>query len=434
MAATKLRNTVLFNNANLKALYEFESGALTTDSSGQGKTLTNNNTATETTGKYGGGVAFNGTDQSLTIAEDFNIGATNWSISVWAKPSSSSQIGGVVAIGNGGSNGFSIYQGNGSGSAGNKIDGHLHGVVWLPSGVDWTGTDFNHVVMTRDTTTTRIYVNGVHRNSTTATPGAPNDVFEIGKMASAEWAGSIDEVAIFSSALSADQIKELYEGRFIGESYPQAGLVGGWHLNGGSTDFSGNNNHGTDTAITYSQANGKFGQGAGFNGSTSYIQPSTSPDFSGNFTIACWIKPTSLGDNAIFGRWTAGCYFLWRIDVGSNTMGLYSYNTWNTNGKHYIGANAVQANKWNFVVGVYDNTADTLTIHLAYDNVYKIETATKTVAGAGAEADSTVKYIGTRGGGSDFFAGAIDELLVWTRCLTAQEIRRMYAVGVGKLY
>lgn len=43
------------------------------------------------------------------------------------------------------------------------------------------------------------------------------------------------------------------------------------HLNGNSTDVSGNNNNGTDTNITYSLANGKFGQGAGFNGTNSNI-------------------------------------------------------------------------------------------------------------------------------------------------------------------
>jgi len=273
MSAAELTKTVLKDNANLKAYYRFESGALTTDSSGGGFTLTNNNTATETTGKYGGGVAVNGSNQSLTIANDFGIGTTNWTISAWIKPSNSNQLGGVVAVGNGASNGFSIYQGNnGGGLAGNYIDGHLHGTTWLPSGVLWTGTAYDHVVMTRDTTTARIYVNGVHMNSTTTAPNAPNDVFEIGKMGAGYWAGSVDDVAIFSSALSADQIKELYEGRFIGEAYPQSGLVAGYHFNGRSTDFSGNNNHGTDTSVTYSQANGRFGKGAGFDANTDQIQ------------------------------------------------------------------------------------------------------------------------------------------------------------------
>ena len=42
-----------------------------------------------------------------------------------------------------------------------------------------------------------------------------------------------------------------------------------YHLNGNATDSSGNARNGTGTAITYSLANGRLDQGAGFNNSTS---------------------------------------------------------------------------------------------------------------------------------------------------------------------
>lgn len=427
MSAQELNNTVLKNNANLKAYYRFESGNLTVDSSGNSKTLTNNNTATETTGKYGGGVAVNGTNQSLTIAEDFNIGATNWTISVWAKPSSSSQLGGVVAIGNGAFDGFSIYQANGGGSAGNKIDGHLHGITWVPTGVDWTGTDFDHVVMTRDTTTTRIYVNGIYRNSKTETPGAPNDVFEIGKMSTSYWGGSIDEVAVFNTALSADQIKELYEGRFIGEAWAQSGLVAGWHLNGGSTDFSGNNNHGTDTAITYSQANGKFGQGAGFNGSSSFIVvPASSVlDFTGNFSSSFWFYPATVtGVHVIAHRETyntAG----WNLYQDATAIVL---NTDYAGGSNLTKSNAILTiNTWHFVTMVKSSAS--VTFYLNGNPVGNATTGTHTTV---ASLSKTMQ-IGRDPTPTQYLSGNLEELLFFNRALTAQEIRRMYAWGTGKL-
>jgi len=368
----ELLKTVLFNNANLKAYFRFESGALTTDSSGNSKTLTNNNTATETTGKFDGGVAFNGTNQSLTIAEDFGIGATNWTISVWAKPSSSSQVGGVVALGNGASNGVSIYQGNEAGSAGNEIDGHLHGLAWLPSGVDWTGTAFDHVVMTNDATTTRIYVNGVHKNSIAGSPGAPNDVFEIGKLASTEWAGSVDEVAVFSVALTADQIKELYEGRFLGEAWPNiaqqtyskelastslainTNLKAYYKFESGAltTDSSGNSHTLTNNG-TIVNATGKYGDGADLElSSTQYFSHADHADFnpSGDFSIGGWIKLESVGggvDRAIVhkGDGTSGAgscldffvkddatitgaYFVGGSDARATTTTTLATGTW----------------------------------------------------------------------------------------------------------
>ena len=47
-------------------------------------------------------------------------------------------------------------------------------------------------------------------------------------------------------------------------------IVAYYKLDGNSNDSVGTNN-GTDTAITYSVANGKINQGAGYNGSTSKI-------------------------------------------------------------------------------------------------------------------------------------------------------------------
>ncbi len=56
-------------------------------------------------------------------------------------------------------------------------------------------------------------------------------------------------------------------------TYPlflDANLVAYWRMEGNSNDSKGSNN-GTDSNITYSNANGRFGQGAAFNGTTSSI-------------------------------------------------------------------------------------------------------------------------------------------------------------------
>jgi hypothetical protein len=75
-------------------------------------------------------------------------------------------------------------------------------------------------------------------------------------------------------------------GEYIGAG---AGITKGlYHLNGNSNDASGNGNNGTDSNITYSLANGKLGQGAGFNGTSSYINLSYSGLNVFTFTISFW--------------------------------------------------------------------------------------------------------------------------------------------------
>jgi hypothetical protein len=433
MSAQELTKTVLKDNTNLKAYYRFESGALTTDSSGQSKTLTNNNTATETTGKYGGGVATNGSNQSLTISDTFSIGTTNWSVSVWAKSANTSQAAGVVAVG-AGATGFSIYQGNGGGAAGNKIDGHIHGVAWIPSGVNWTGTDYDHIVLVQDGSAARIYVNGKYCANVATACTAPATQTQIGKLDTSYWSGSIDEVAIFSTALSADQIKELYEGRFIGETYPQSGLVGGWHLNGGSTDFSGNNNHGTDTAITYSQANGKFGQGGGFNGSSSSIAVaySATTAMTASYTASLWFNATALpsaGNSAnLIGNYTGATTKGYELRFNEFTAGVGSIRSLHGDASTFpqVSANCT------ITTGVWYHLASTFngSVMKVYLNGNEIGTNNTSTA---VPTHSNILRIGSLEGSSRYFSGKLDEVVIYSVAKSAQEIRRMYAVGTGRL-
>jgi len=114
-------------------------------------------------------------------------------------------------------------------------------------------------------------------------------------------------------------------------------LTSYWNLDGNSTDTKGSNN-GTDTAITYSAGNGKFVQGAGFNGSTSKIVIADAANLkpTGPFTIGAWIK-TSTANKAIFQSWSkntkvAGLF----LSVDSN--GFLNLQIGNNNGTGTLGA------------------------------------------------------------------------------------------------
>lgn len=77
----------LITSPNIKAYYRMTSGAVTTDSSGQGKTLTNNGTVTTTTGKFGDAadLGTNNSTKSLSIADKLSYAGGAYSITMWAK-------------------------------------------------------------------------------------------------------------------------------------------------------------------------------------------------------------------------------------------------------------------------------------------------------------------------------------------------------------
>lgn len=428
MAATKLRNTVLFNNANLKALYEFESGALTTDSSGNSRTLTNTD-VTETTGVYGGGGAFNGTSSKLQLPTPSDLGSiTGLTYSVWINAFNKdygANDGKIIDIR--GATHYAILTATStkfqfiinSGSATTIETNEITGA--------WT-----HLVGTYDGATMRLFVNGSQVASSAKTGTLTiNATGMIGQEhnngAARYFQGSMDDVAIFSSALSADQIKELYEGRFIGESWPQSGLVGGWHLNGNSTDFSGNGNTLTNIGAFSGYINaGKFGQCADVSGALSDGLAGFHNSGIGktNFTFSIWAKTDSNNQYGILwyiGNTGGSGFGLVQSNVSGGGSGnyiqvLYGGVTWHATNTQWINTTS-----WHHIVMSRDTTTMTL-----YVNGNPVYTSTATPNDFGGES-------GLGGKNGIYFNGKLDEFLIFNRVLTPQEIRRMYALGTGKL-
>jgi len=438
MAAQELTKTVLKDNANLKAYYRFESGALTTDSSGNGKTLTNNNTCTETTGKYGGGVAVNGSNQYLTISDVFGLVATNWSIALWAKTDTASKFGFLVNIGEiGGTDGFGIIQNNNVNStAGNYISVILNNVAFENFSTQFPDTtNYHHIVVTRDSSTLRLYVNGAYKGSSVDSPIAPTGVTAIGSNGASYFDGNIDDVAIFGTALSADQIKELYEGRYLGELRPnQFGTTAGlWHLNGNSTDSSGNNNNGTDTAITYSQANGKFGQGALFTAASSskiLCADSASLDITGNLTFSTWANFTATGaDYCIVSKYNhVTNQRAFALIFESTKLSLYI----SSNGTAVTTKSATwtpTTGVWYLISFVYTAAAGTADVYINGALLTQL-TAFPTSIHNSSELLAFGCY-SPSSGIAGYFGGKLDEVMLSPTALTAQQIRTMYALGKG---
>lgn len=74
MAMLKISDTVLFTDANLKAYYKLDNGALTTDSGPDGVTLTNYNTVAEGTGQFDGAADFGTTNTNKTLRSTNELG------------------------------------------------------------------------------------------------------------------------------------------------------------------------------------------------------------------------------------------------------------------------------------------------------------------------------------------------------------------------
>lgn len=409
------------------------------DLSGSGNHATTFNSPTWLTGKVGKAVQFDGSSSYASTSSTPLTSLTNWSLEAWIKPANLNQLG--VAVYNGkDTGGYGFGVGNGSGGAGSKLVGLLGGVVWVDSGYTFPNANqWYHIVMTRDTTTTRLYVNGKQTTGTvTNAPKAVQAAISLGaeldstSLPSRYFSGAVDQVRFYNYVRSVSQINY---------SYDKRGMLMWWKLDEcqGSTiqDSSGNNLTGTlsagaagsQTAIgTCSTASTAWGNGVtgklnssvkfdGTDDSISVGAPITTNTT--NITMSSWIKwdGTSTGNPQII-------YF--NGNSGSSGYGYYL----NTSNKLIL----LLGGRGNYDPS-YTPPVNTWT-HIAVTR----DTANWKMYINGIETPLTLNGISTIitpagqaqvGGlsGSQSFSGQIDDVRFYNYPVTAEQVKQIYTNG-----
>jgi hypothetical protein len=115
-------------------------------------------------------------------------------------------------------------------------------------------------VITYDGSTMKLYLNGAFANSHASTNSLTLDSpMSLGAVSGLANYGSylISNFQIYNTSLDASSVATLYQEGIGGAPVSPQYLVGWWPLNGDTNDYSGNNNNGAPTAITYTAQYGK---------------------------------------------------------------------------------------------------------------------------------------------------------------------------------
>jgi hypothetical protein len=266
------------------------------------------------------------------------------------------------------------------------------------------------------------YIDGVSIGS--AGHQSVTDVIGVGNYqgGSQNW-GTFDDVRIYNRALSVGEIRDLYQQGAIvtgksQENSVSSGLIGYWSFNGKDIDWSagrawersGANVHGTLVGLTSqrSAAPGKVGQAMAFDGSNNNRIDLDSSISLGNtdWTASVWVKTTSSVGQAILSNQSGGPVTnALMIDAGK--IRYYHYDgSW----QNELGTNAIYADgKWHHLVWV-NSSNQTMDMYvdgrLEADNVPSMR-------------DSSASGL----------VGSMDELRLYSRALTAAQVKQLYALG-----
>ena len=198
------------------------------------------------------------------------------------------------------------------------------------------------------------------------------------------------------------------------------GLVGAWSFNEGAgstvADTSGSGNNWTVTGA--SRVTGKYGGGLSFNGSSNWVTVPDAASLDLNaFTISVWVKPASTQSGwrtAVMKEAPPSglAYALYANGVSPSAPAVYAQNPSEVGTGN--GPSALPAGQWSYVSGSYDGSA----LRLYVDGVLK---ATRNTTGNVVSTSGPLR-IGGNGIWGEWFNGALDEVRVYNRALSATEI------------
>ncbi|PYK96823.1 MAG: hypothetical protein DME19_18415, partial [Verrucomicrobia bacterium] len=385
-------------------------------------------------GKVGKAFSFDGIDDYVQVGTAADLAMTNYfSVSAWILPTGpgTATVGGV------------IINREGEYEVARFADGTIRwafananpGWSYINTGFVAPLYQWTHVCVVYDNGTVNTYANGqlVHTYNGSGPIGdafsAMNDFRIGGRQEEAQFfRGLIDEVAVFSRALTTAEAAQIYQSGSAGMCPTVgcfallSGQVAWWPANGNANDLIGAN-HGTlRNGATFS--GGEVDQAFKFNGLGQFVEVPDSDLWAfgtNDFTVELWAEFDSVGNMALIASDEGG---------GSrNKWILFSTGgglIFHINSPTLGARDAVQA-PFSPAAGVWYHLAVTrrgssYTIFIDGDPA---GTATDSNAIPDAAASLTI------GGaeGQFYLNGSIDEVGIYSRALTASEVQSIYNAG-----
>jgi len=436
-AACLTETTDIFGDSSGVALYSLDYDA--SDESGD-----YDGTPTDVEFGVGGqinyGASFNGSS-SYIDAGNINLGTSNVSVSLWVHPNSSQvTYANIIDYDHSSAGGWTIQQDNTSTNS-YKVSVKDGSSFNISSAFSLTANQWNHVVFTVTSAGAySIYVdNGTPTTGTglTGLSSSTNNTLNIGRWisgASRYWGGKLDQVRIFSKALSSSEVSTLYaeEACVYTCTTDTVDLpitnVAYYKLDNSAEDETTNANDGTWNG-TEQYAFGRYGQAAVFNGSSSYIQAdgifSSSPSA---MSASVWFKTTvdgnilDIGDSSVSTAQN-------RIFFNSGSL-IVSING-GGGGFASTSATGLQDGNWHHIVAVWDDGTVTNGIKMYIDGA-----TTPTAQGNSTQSFTSALnlFIGAndnRGASvspsiRQYFNGSIDQVRIYSTALTSSQVTELY--------
>jgi len=445
-----------YNHGGPVAYWKFDegSGAIAKDSS-----LNNNDGAisgaTWISGKYGNALSFDGADDFVDIPSNPNLNFydnADFTLQAWYKGTDTGQNGnfgkGLIAWNNNSFFGALVLRSGYAEYIHSNESGWQHNIK---SDTLVADNNWHHIVyVNHHNKTGDLYIDGaIHASNEDSSmvylgisyPFKAEDIMK--GFSGLYTSGLIDEVKIFNYGRTAEEIRKDYEQgmqTYFGptsktcsedpESCMNQGLVGYWNMeeNNGTSllDRSGNGNNGTLTNGPKWSTGAPLASGRGslsFDGKNDYVYIGNNISISSYVSIEAWVKLKNFGQGntgTVIRKGSAGNDWFIRKEGANNYLTLRVYNS--TGGLANVNGPVMSNDVWYHLVGVYDGANVSFYVNGALSSEAPLtgQISNNSVASA----------IGSHQfGSSEFINGLIDEVRIYNRALSPEEVRYHYNQG-----
>jgi hypothetical protein len=427
---TNVNNILPEKSSNLLGYWRFD-GDFKDSSTNDSSATKIGNVLISSKSKMGtGALSLDGNNEFLQIDENTSINLINNEVtySFWVKPNTDNDFCILSKILEPGS-GWQICR-----SAGQNLYFYLNnGVVIRSRSNPFPLKEWRHVAIVYSSSLKKIYVNGLDMTESVSTQTFVENTVKlsIGAKADGNYSlvGLIDEVAIWDTALSHDEIISLYS--IQNANYTELSsqwtpkwdqIIGYWKMDGNWLDSSGKNQHVSAQGNANFTVNSKIGTHSGIFSSSGDHASKSGVDLSNmtQGTMSIWVKSsTPSSTNSRF------------LEIGqtSNRVGLildssqitHLYIVKSTVCLDLTTSIVINDGGWHHLAATYSASGAQL-----YINGKQVATSPTNCSGNYLPSSSKIMLGQFVGGGNYEWRGQLDDAAIWSTALTRHDIQLIY--------